>query len=76
MSKREMMLKIRKNQAKEKVKHAVDWVYAQLKELNDYLEMGESTALREKCYHAIKYLIAYAKSVDKAWRQPWFVMGI
>lgn len=76
MSKKEMMLKIKKNQSMKKMRHALNWVYDQLKELSDYLEMGENTALREKCYHAIRYLIAYAKSVDKSWRQPWFVMRV
>lgn len=76
MSKKEMMAKIKKNQAREKMRHAVDWVYAQLRELSDYLEMGMDNGLREKCLHAIKLLVAWAKKKDKAWREPWYVVGI
>lgn len=76
MSKKELLERIRKNQAREKAKHAVNWVYAQLRELSDYLEMGTDESLREKCLHAIKLLIAWAKKKDKAWREPWYVVGI
>lgn len=73
MSKKEMMAKIRRNQAREKVRHSVNWVYAQLKELSDYLEMGENTALREKCLHAIRWLLAFARKNDKGFQAAWFV---
>lgn len=76
MSKKEMMAKIRRNQVKEKTRHSVGWVYDQLKELSDYMEMGQNDGLREKCYHAIKWLMAYAVQADKSWRKPWYLEGV
>lgn len=73
MSKKEMMEKIHRNQAREKVRHSINWVYAQLKELSDYLEMGEDTGLREKCLHAIRWLLDLARQNDKGFQAPWYV---
>lgn len=76
MSKKEMMAKIRRNQARERAKHSTNWVGIQLKELSDYIETGMDDALREKCLHAIRWLISYARRVDRSWREPWYVYGM
>lgn len=73
MSKKEMMEKIRRNQAREKARHTVDWVYTQLRELSDYLEMGTDTSLREKCLHALRWLLDFARRNDKGFQAPWYV---
>ena len=73
MSKKELTEKIKRNQAREKVRHSVNWVFAQLRELSDYLEMGTDDALREKCLHAIRWLIATAKRADRGFQTPWYI---
>ncbi len=73
MSKKEMMKKIRRNQTRERIRHSINWIYVQLRELSNYLEMGTDDALREKSLHAIRWLLDFARRNDKGFQAPWYV---
>lgn len=64
--------KIESRKEREKSVHELAWVYENLRELSDYLETGENTSLREKCWHSIRHLVAWAKKNNPRFQLPWY----
>ena len=73
MSKKELWRKITLQKKKEAFRHSFNWVYDNLRELSNYIEMGTNHVLREKAHHAVQYLIRWAERNVPGFNTPWFV---
>lgn len=73
MTKKQLREKITRNKKIEKIRHEVsEWLYENLRELSAYIEDGTDYGLREKAYHAVKYLITWAKQNVPGFSVPWY----
>ena len=62
MKMKDFKAKLKANQKREDDRKLWRWYNAQLTELMNYIELGTKEWLRELSWHAIKHLVAEAKS--------------
>lgn len=70
MTKKELREKIAKQQKKEALYHKTGIAKANLRELYNYIEVGDNDTLREKALHAIKHVVTWIKGIDKNYSIP------
>lgn len=73
MSKKELWARIRVQKEREKMRRQNSWLMDNLRELANYVEVGELYWLRERALHAISALVAIAKAENPRFQLPWFV---